>query len=772
MTVSAALVAPPPSSLASAPDEYTSIDATAHDSGFVRELPDGTHEGWIAVEGMVCAACGQAIESQVGALPGVKSVRVSLMTERTRVVWDASVTPPSDLFRAIRQAGYSPYPADSAELEAAQRQRSRLLFWRLLVAGLAMMQVMMYAWPEYIMAPGDIEPDVIRLLRWAQWMLTLPVMLFCAWPIFANAVHSLRRRRIGMDVPAALGIVLAFFASSASTFESSGEVWFDSVTMFVFFLLLARWLEAAARARATLRLEALRRLLPTSVTRIHVDPDGSTQVQYVSPSLLSPGDIVQTAPGETFAADGYIVSGATQVDEALLTGESQPLTKPQGAWVRAGSVNVLATVRLRVEHASTDSTLGQIRRLVDDAAAARPDWMRTADRWATIFLGGVLVVAGLSWLGWQFVDPSRGLSVAIAVLIVTCPCALSLATPAAMLAATAALARRGIWLRTPAALERLARIGRVAFDKTGTLTQGTPAVTTVATLRHDIDASRALRIAAALASWSRHPLSRALVAGCGQAAETTAMNVRELPGKGLAGSIDGIEYRLGNAEFTGATTAELQALPHDDGHPVTWLSSNQGIIAGFAFDDPVREDAAAAVAALHKAGVQVALLSGDASSAVRRVAEHVHLDDARGSLAPAEKLEVLRTWQAQGETVAMVGDGINDGPALAGADISIVLNEAAPLARSHADIVLASGRLTDLSEARDMASRAVQTMRTNLIWAMTYNACSVPLAVLGYMPPWAAGLGMALSSLLVIGNGLRLLRKPRKERQDAVQAAA
>lgn len=737
----------------------------------MRELPDGTHEGWIAVEGMVCAACGQAIESQIGALPGVKSVRVSLMTERTRVVWDAAVTPPSDLFRAIRQAGYAPYPADSAELEAAQRQRSRLLFWRLLVAGLAMMQVMMYAWPEYIMAPGDIEPDVVRLLRWAQWMLTLPVMLFCSWPIFANALHSLRRRRIGMDVPAALGIVLAFLASSASTFESSGEVWFESVTMFVFFLLLARWLEAAARARATLRLEALRRLLPTSVTRIQTDEDGGTQVQYVSPSQLSPGDIVQTAPGETFAADGHIVSGDTQVDEALLTGESQPLAKPCGAWVRAGSVNVLAAVRVRVEHASTDSTLGQIRRLVDDAAAARPDWMRTADRWATVFLGGVLVVAALSWLGWQFVDPSRGLSVAIAVLIVTCPCALSLATPAAMLAATSALARRGIWLRTPAALERLAQIDRVAFDKTGTLTQGTPAVATVASLRSDVSPSQALQMAAALAAWSRHPLSRALVEGCASASGPTATDVQEFAGAGLAGAIDGTAYRLGNAEFVGVTGKDLQALP-DDGRPVTWLGSNQGIIACFAFDDPVREDAAAAVSALHRAGVQVALLSGDASAAVGRVAEHVQLDDARGGLAPAEKLEILRTWQAQGETVAMVGDGINDGPALAGSDISIVLNEAAPLARSHADIVLASGRLTDLSEARDMAARAVQTMRTNLVWAMTYNACSVPLAVLGYMPPWAAGLGMALSSLLVIGNGLRLLRKPRKNVHDAVPAAA
>src|SRR5690606_28959421 len=312
------------------------------------------------------------------------------------------------------------------------------------------------------------------------------------------------------------------------------------------------------------------------------------------------------------AADGHIVSGDTQVDEALLTGESQPLAKPCGAWVRAGSVNVLAAVRVRVEHASTDSTLGQIRRLVDDAAAARPDWMRTADRWATVFLGGVLVVAALSWLGWQFVDPSRALSVAIAVLIVTCPCALSLATPAAMLAATSALPRRGIWLRTPAALERLAHIGRVAFDKTGTLTQGTPGVTAITTLSRDANPSQALQIAAALATWSRHPLSRALVQACAQPG-ATATDVREFPGEGLSGTIGGVDYRLGNAEFAGATPADVRALPSDEGRPVTWLGVNKSIIARFAFDDPVREDAAAAVSALRKAGVQVAVVSGDAS---------------------------------------------------------------------------------------------------------------------------------------------------------------
>lgn len=725
----------------------------------MRALPDGRHEAWIAVEGMVCAACGQTIEHEITALAGVTQVRVALMTERARVVWDPSQTPASDLFRAIRKAGYTPYPVDSVELETAQRQRSRMLLWRLLVAGLAMMQVMMYAWPEYIMGPGEIEPDMIRLMRWAQWMITLPVMLFCALPIFRNALHSLARRRIGMDVPATLGIILAFGASTVSAFEDQGYVWFDSVTMFVFFLLLARWLEATARAHATLRLEALRRLIPTSVTRLATQPDGSASVEYVSPSQLQPGDILSVAAGESFAADGYITIGDTQADEALLTGESNPLPKPCGAWVRAGSVNVLATVQMRVEHATTDSTLGQIRQLVDDAAASRPDWMRTADHWASIFLGGVLIVAGAAWLGWHFVDPSRALGVAIAVLIVTCPCALSLATPAAMLAATSALARRGIWLRRPDALERLSKVSRIAFDKTGTLTQGAPAVAGIDCLRVDHTAASALRHAAALAAWSRHPLSRALVQA-GADAALTASEVQETAGGGLSGRQGGMRYRLGSLDFLGAAMP-TDAAPTD--RPAAWLADEHGLIARFTFDDPLRTDARDTVARLHDAGLSIALLSGDSQAAVARVADSIRLDDAHGALTPQQKLDIVKQWQERGDTVAMVGDGINDGPALAGADISIALNEAAPLARSQADLVLASGRLGDLAEARNMSGRAVRVMRSNLIWAMTYNVCSVPLAVMGYMPPWAAGLGMALSSLLVIGNGLRLLREPARD---------
>lgn len=750
MIADTALRSPSPAARPSPPDAYVALDADAEASGRVRRLPNGEAETWIAVEGMVCAACAQTLEAALSAVPGVRSARVTVMTQRARVRWQPAAAPPSALYRAIAQAGYAPYPADSADFEAARRSAARLALWRLLVAAAAMMQVMMYAAPEYVVAPGEIAPDLLRLLRWAQWMVTLPVMLFCAWPILRNAVRSLRARRVAMDLPAALGIVLAFAASTQATFSGEGHVWFDSVTMFVFFLLLARWLEGKARERATARLEALGRTLPATVSRR--GPDGAFETVPVG--RLAEGDILRVPAGEAFAADGVVISGNTQASEALLTGESVPLAKPCGAAVRAGSVNLQNPVLVRVERVGADATLGQIRQLVDQAAAARPGWMRAADRWATAFLIGVLVLAGAAWLGWHVVDPSRALSVAIAVLIVTCPCALSLATPAAMLSATAALARHGIWLRSPAALERLARVDHVAFDKTGTLTQGTPALVRVTCERAGVTPTQAHAMAAALAQWSGHPASRAIASAA--PAVVLATGVQEIAGAGLSGWIDGRLYRLGRADF--ASPSACATAPRCG----TWLADDDGLIAHFEIDDPLREDAGAAIVELQSAGVSVALLSGDAPARVARLAARVPLSEAQGGMTPQAKLERIRAWQRAGGTVAMVGDGINDGPALAGADISITLGEASRLAQEQAAVVLASGRLADIGRARAMSQRAVAAMRQNLTWAMAYNAACVPLAALGFMPPWAAGLGMALSSILVIGNGMRLMREPRQ----------
>ncbi len=770
-------------------DAYAALDADAEAAGRLHRLPGGEAETWIAIDGMVCAACAQTLEAALAAVPGVRQARVTVMTERARVRWLTAAAPLSALYQAIAAAGYRPFPADSAAREAARRSSTRLALWRLLVAAAAMMQVMMYAAPEYLVAPGDITPDLVRLLRWAQWMVTLPVMLFCAWPILANAVRSLRAGRVAMDLPAGLGIVLAFVASSQATFTGTGHVWFDSVTMFVFFLLLARWLQAHAQARATARLERLGRALPSLASRRASDG----RFETVAASQLAAGDVIRVPAGEAFAVDGQVVAGATAADEALLTGESRAVAKPCGARVRAGSTNLLDPVLVRVEQVGADATLGRIRQLIDEAAAARPGWMRTADRWASVFLIGVLTLAGLAWLGWQWVDPTRALPVAIAILIVTCPCALSLATPAAMLSATAALARRGIWLRHPAALERLARVDHVAFDKTGTLTHGAARLLYVTVIRAGMDHTQAHALAAALAAWSRHPRSRAIaqaasppqavpvpvtVAGSpaadrasGQAADLppaqadprqppavdtpSATEVREIPGAGLIGTIAGRRYRLGHAAFAAGSVARAAQVPAG-----TWLADDVDLIAHFDIDDPVREDARATLTQLQRQGVAVALLSGDTPARVARLVGRLPLAEAHGGMSPQAKLARIRAWQADGGTVAMVGDGINDGPALAGADLSIALGDATRLAQDQADIILADARLTDIARARELAHRAVRVMRQNLAWSLTYNTACVPLAVLGYMPPWAAGLGMALSSMLVIGNGLRLMREP------------
>ena len=771
---------------------FSALDDTAAAREFSRPLADGQWESWIAIEGMDCAACGQTIEHTLTQLPGVALAEVSLLTTRARVVWQAGQVLPSDLFQTIARLGYQPFPAGSAEQEHATRRHGRMLLWRLMVAAFCMMQVMMYSTVEYVATPGEIPPDQLTLLRWGQWMLCIPVMLFAAWPILNGAWRSLRSRRLGMDVPAALGLVLAFVASSSATFDGGGEVWFDSVSMFVFFLLLSRWVEAWARRRATGQLEALDRRLPAVVMRA----DGASFVQ-VPAAQLRAGDRIRIAPGETFPADGTVLEGRTTVDEAILTGESLPAAKGVGASVVAGSQNVSDTVDVLVTRPAADSTVARIRQLISAAAQTRPDWVRLADKWAAAFLACVLVLAVAAWVGWQFVDPTRALGVAIAILIVTCPCALSLAAPAAMLSATAGLARRGIWLREPAALERLLGVRQVAFDKTGTLTEATLALTRVEVVRPGLDEAGVLACASAMAGASRHPLSRALAAT--DAARMAPTQWREWAGEGIQADLAGVTHHLGSLPFAMARAASVAgsascamssaasdatartidpavarpAVPNAltdasdsasswrtgaDTTPVVWLADPDGLMACFHFADTPRKDAARTVAGLHAAGLDTALLSGDRPAAVDALAATVGIRNPRAAMSPEDKLQAILHWQANRQPVLMVGDGINDGPALARADVSATLGGAAALAQGQADIVLASGRLSDLLHVRRMAIAARRITRQNLVWAASWNAISVPLALVGWMPPWAAGIGMAASSLLVIGNGLRLLR--------------
>ena len=742
-------------------------------SAFSRPLT-GRASGWessVVIEGMRCAACALTVEDALRAVPGVLQAEVSAGSQRAQVRWAADQVLPSRWMQAVQAAGYRALPGNDALARARRLAASRRALWRLLVAALCMMQVMMYAYPAYVAVPGDLSAEMAQLLRWASWVLTLPVMLFSCGPFFSAALRDLGQRRISMDLPVALGILITFAVSSAGTFEPQGvfgrEVYFDSLTMFVFFLLFGRWLELRLRDRTAGALEALMNRLPDSVAR----RTAQGSFEQVSARRLQPGDVIQVLPGEAFAADGELLQGQTRVDEALLTGESYPVLRGPGASVVAGSHNLLAVVLVRVTRVGEDTRFARIVALMDSASASRPRLARLADRLARPFLLAVLAAAALACAYWWRQDPGHALMVAVAVLVVTCPCALSLATPAAMLAAAGALARCGVLVRRLDALEALAAMDTVVFDKTGTLTRD-GLVLAATRVRAGTTTAQALALAAALAQHSLHPVSRALVAAAvSQTDQATppdwlAFGATETAGGGVAARVgpspdarDATPLRLGSAAFCQLTQAAADLRQ-------VFLADAQGWLATFELQEDLRPDALVTVRALQAAGVNVQLLSGDRPELVAGMAAALGITVHRGGCSPQDKLDALRQAQQAGQCVAMVGDGLNDGPVLAGAQVSFALGQAVPLAQAHADCVVPGGQLGAVTQALLLARRTVRIVKQNLAWAALYNAVCVPLAVSGHLSAWAAGAGMAASSLLVVLNALRLAGPARAPGAD------
>ncbi|RJQ47293.1 MAG: cation-translocating P-type ATPase [Gaiellales bacterium] len=727
-------------------------------SAFSRPLQgqDGCWESHLVIEGMHCAACALTVEDALRRVPGVSSASVSAGSHRARVVWQADAVLPSGWMQAVRRTGYQAVPAQDAFAGERRRQETRKALWRWAVAGFCMMQVMMYAWPAYVAAPGDLTAEMERLLRWASWVLTLPVMLFSCGPFFSAALRDVARRQISMDLPVALGMAITFVVSTAGTFDPQGifgkEVYFDSLTMFVFFLLTGRWLEQRLRERTAGALDALMNRLPDSVLRQRADGE----FERVAVRRLQPGDVVRVLPGESFPADGTVLQGETLADEALLTGESRPQPRGVGATAIAGSHNLAAAVLLRVERTGSDTRFAQIVALMEQAAVSRPQLAQLVDRIAKPFLVGVLLAAAGAAIFWWSHDPGHALMVAVAVLIVTCPCALSLATPAAMLAAAGRLARQGVLVRRLGGLEALAEVDMVVFDKTGTLTRDAMVLQAVRT-RAGVDEGQALAMAMALAQQSLHPVSRALVAaGQGRGLQPwQAQAVQETAGRGLAGELQAApgaplqSIRLGSRAHCDVD------VPAPTG-PHAVLCDTRGWLATFELGEDLRPDALETVRALQDAGLAVQILSGDNPPAVSRVAEALGIAQARGGCTPQDKLDFLRQAQRAGRKVAVVGDGLNDGPLLAGAHVSFAVGQAVPLARAQADFVLLGNQLASVAQTLQLAWRTLRIVRQNLWWAVGYNALCVPLAVVGWMPAWLAGLGMAASSLLVVLNALRL----------------
>ncbi|HMW24176.1 MAG TPA: cation-translocating P-type ATPase [Burkholderiaceae bacterium] len=723
----------------------------------------------LLLSGLYCAACAGTIEDALRQVPGVGRADVNGTAQRAVVVWDPARTRMSALIEAVRRCGYGAFPDTGAQAVAEASRESRKAIWRLFVAAFCMMQVMMYASPAYIAEVGDMSVDIAQLLRWASWILSAPVLLFASGPFLRGAWFAIKRRRIGMDVPVALGIVVTFVASSVATFQAASaagprEVYFDSMTMFVCFLLVARWLETRARQRAAQSLDAVMRRLPDAVERL-LDGGGS---EWVTTAELAIGDRLRVRAGQAFAADGVVEEGATQVDEAVLTGESRPVERRAGDEVAAGSLNLGAPVLVRVTGLGAQTRYQRIVSLVERALSQRPTFALSADRIAGPFLWGVLGLAALAWLVWNWIDPSRAVWVAVSVLIVTCPCALSLGAPVALIAAAGEMARRGVLIQRLDALELLTRVRDVVFDKTGTLTEDRLVLQRTLPLA-DPPGGEAARegawraLARELAGQSSHPLAKALVEGLdGAAVGLSWSELREVAGQGLEARCDTAgpyagRWRLGSAAWCSAGAEGVQT-------PAVWLARE--VDAGWQavlraeFDELLRADAIQSVAQLLRSGIEVHLLSGDHRASVAAMALRLGLapQRARALCTPPDKLTVVEGLQASDRVVAMVGDGINDAPVLARADVSVAMGSAAALAQARADVIVLSNRVGDLVALREVAIETMRIVRQNLAWALIYNLAGVPLALVGWLPPWLAGIGMALSSLLVVLNALRLTR--------------
>ena len=739
-------------------EQLALFDHADFQKSFVKALGETEREASLILEGITCAACIWLNEQHVRKLSGVTAVDINYATRRARVRWDEARIKLSDILGAIAAIGYRAYPYDPAKSEEISRKERREALWRLWVAGFGMMQVMMYAFPMYI-ADGDMTADVESLMRWASLVLTLPVVFYSSAPFFRNAWRDIKLRRVGMDVPVALGVGAAFLASCWATLVQGGEVYYDSVSMFVFFLLGGRFLEMTARQKAVSVTEALTKLLPAFAQKLPNFPvDRSTEQCVVAD--LRPGDYIMVRPGEIMPADGRVAEGVSCANEALLTGESKPVPKAPGESVTGGSINAESPLVVLVEQVGEGTRLSAIINLMERAAAEKPRIVELADRIAGYFVAVLLVIALGVALGWYLVDPSKALWITVSVLVVTCPCALSLATPIALTVSAGALARDGLLVTRGHAIETLARATHFVFDKTGTLTTGHMHLIEVGAVGR-LERQECLAIAAALEQGSEHPVASALRRAV-EGVVPEACDALAEPGQGIEATVNGQRFRIGRPDY--ALALGNAALPQaagswlESGDTVVVLADTSGCLAFFRIGDELRPEASALVADLRAAGKKIILLSGDSPAVAGRVAGVLGIPDVRAGVTPQGKHDCVKALQAGGAIVAMVGDGVNDAPVLAQAQVSVAMGGGAQLARTQADFVLLSENLDHLRDGLHRAVKTLQIIRQNLWWSFGYNLVALPLAIAGYITPWMAGIGMSASSLLVVLNSLRIQR--------------
>ena len=719
-------------------------------------------EAILVISGISCAACAWLIEHRLSQLKHVLSVNLNLTTHRLMVRWLDDEIKLSQILEEIHQLGYQAHPFSATQAEQQRVQESKTAFRRLIVAGFATMQVMMLAVPLYIGELRGILAQYEVFIRAASMLFATVVVLYSARPFFSAAIRDLKSRHLTMDVPVSIAILLAYFASVWSTVNRGPEIYFDSVCMFTFFLLTGRFFEMRARHRMTRAGNNLLDLMPSVATKS--TPEGDI---VIPSSDIQVGDLLIIKPGQKIPADGIVESGISAVDEAALTGEYLPIDKTQGDPLIGGTHNVESQILMRVTATGADAELNTIMRLMDRAQQEKPAIAIFADKVASRFVAAVLIIASGIGITWWFIDPSQAFWITLAVLVVTCPCALSLATPTALTAATASLREQGFLISKGHVLEGLNQIDRIVFDKTGTLTRGELSLEESIPAGNDIalSAQQALQIAASLEQYSNHPIARAF----DTPSHLVIDDIEQVSAQGVKGYLSGLEgradgiYRIGRADF--AFPQQPPPPPIDDDRQWLLLADEQQPLYWFALSDTLRQGAGHTIKQLKHWGIKVSILTGDPSSQVEAVAQALGITDVHKGLSPAQKLEIASAWQQQGERLMMVGDGINDVPTLARADIAVAIGQASDLTKTNADAVITNNSLATLLYAITKGKKSNRIIRQNIYWALLYNILALPLAAAGFIPPWAAAIGMSISSLIVVGNALRLLSSDKKSTQ-------
>lgn len=714
-------------------------------ASFVHEQGGSLREASLILEGIVCAACVWLNERHVSALDGVKHFYVNYSTHRAQLTWDDNVVHLSDVLKAISEIGYYAHPFDPGRQAELHRKERGQALRRIGLAGVGMMQVMIMAVAMYLAGDEGMDPGIRSLMRWASLVITVPVVLYSAQTFFVSAWRDLKRRRLGMDVPVSLAIGGAFLASVWATVRGGGEVYYDSVTMFTFFLLVGRFLELTARHKAGRVTDELIKLMPATANLRSVDG-----IEPIPVTELQIGNEVLVRPGEVIPADGRLIEGRGSVDESLLTGESLPIDKQIGDTLIGGTLNMASPLTIRVEKLGQETVLSGISRLLERAHEEKPRVALLANRVATWFVGALLLVAMLVFAYWYQQTPDDAFWITLSVLVVTCPCALSLATPVALIAATGALTRLGVLTTRGHALETLANATDIVFDKTGTLTKGQLQLVNVHSLS-DLDSGTLHTIAASLETYSEHPIAQAVREG--QRTEIAEVIESEV-GRGVLGRIDGKLYRLGSLLWVKEWYPGFSDISISSTR--IYLADQDNVLGWLELDDKLRPDAESALSRCKNLGIQPHLLSGDNEATVEKMAGILNIKHRLARQLPNDKLAYVHALQQQRRIVAMVGDGINDAPVLAGAQVSIAMGGGAQLAQANADMVLLSDNLERLPQSVVHARKTLKIIRQNLAWAIGYNLVALPLAAAGYIAPWMAAIGMSASSLIVVLNALRL----------------